>query len=861
MDETIKMDAMPRSYYLNRGDILSERYKVIKRIGSGGFADVYIVNDLVQEKIFACKVFKRQIDEKTFEFIKREVDKGQTLNHQNLLKIYSLEKEKKRKFYFIIMEYIEGKNLQQILDENGPLSIEEFEKILEDVLKGLSYIHSLNLVHRDIKPSNILISKKGEIKLADFGLLKPIAGETITKDELFYATPEFSSPEFYDGERPTPQSDLYSLGITSYYLLTGNIPFKDEDPLKTLKKHKTEKFPQFPKDRKIPNKLKNFVFILTQKEPKKRPKNAEEAMKIFKKKKIRKPMNLKYHYFLTFLIFLFLFLFINFNSLKYIRINEEKDEIKILNNFKIPIIKRKFEGVISNALFYNKSLYLILNKDKIRKTMSEIYRYNKKNGWEKIHYEFPEYFKDKIKEFNCYFTNKGKNLFFTFLDHNSSASTLAYLYNDKITTLFSNKGHIDQNIEIYDITGDGIPDLIDTCYANSFGRAKAIFAIRGKRENNLNYFYFISNPEFFLTRSSGIIFYTLIEPRGWNTVNIGIEKNLILLKDIDNKVIERVDFCGNLSQSPFFDGEEKEKGNTLKFLFYNDYFNLKNKINQGLFEEGMELLKKMEYDYSEILKETPLNNVFLLEKFKVLKGLDFNVLKILEEEVKNNINEKFSLLGFEFAILDNDYIKADYFETRFYGAEYYILTKWELFYIKFLDKILKSEYEKAKEILEKLKIEEPDARYIANDLEGFIDFLKGDFKKARENWTSKRDHLKFINKWVLRMDYEEGKDVNKNEIQGDDFFLLAIKEEGSKNLKENFLKCLKISKISMEKKFELPFIGYDLSIALKREKRIKESKEILFKIKDLIPESYINNRIKLELKEVRKEPVNLKKKK
>ncbi len=190
------------------------------------------------------------------------------------------------------MEYVKGKNLSQVLDEKGALNSKEVEEITENILKALSYLHNSGLVHRDVKPSNILIDENGNIKLADIGLVKPILGRTITREELFYLTPDYSSPEFYDGKRLTYRSDLYSHGITLYQLLTGRLPFEDEDGFNLLRKHKMEKFPPFPEDLKIPEKMKNFILRLIQKDEKKKPSDGTEALKIFKKKKIKKPLNL-----------------------------------------------------------------------------------------------------------------------------------------------------------------------------------------------------------------------------------------------------------------------------------------------------------------------------------------------------------------------------------------------------------------------------------------------------------------------------------------------------------------------------------------------------------------------------------------
>ena len=261
---------------------LGEKYEILGLLGRGGFSTVLLVEDRILRRKCALKVLSSEVagsSQELMERFKREARMYAELEHPNIVPIYDVG------FYgnraYILMKFIEGKTLKEIISERAPLPLNEIVSISIDILSALDYMHSKGIVHRDIKPANIIIeSKSGKAILADFGLAKRIeAGTHLTRSGELLGTPHYLSPEQAKGDKITSASDIYSFGITLYEMTTGSLPFSGDTPLQILWKHVKEPVP-------IPSKinpdihpfLEKVILKAVEKRPKNRYKTAEEML-------------------------------------------------------------------------------------------------------------------------------------------------------------------------------------------------------------------------------------------------------------------------------------------------------------------------------------------------------------------------------------------------------------------------------------------------------------------------------------------------------------------------------------------------------------------------------------------------------
>ncbi len=232
------------------------------------------------EKVFVKVLHPYLVEDagirKRFE---REAQVLMELDHPGIVKM--VEYGEADATFYIVQEYLEGKNLRDVLEERGPLGISEIKKIATSVLKTLSYLHSHGVLHRDIKPSNLMLLKDGSVKLIDFGIAKPMLKTPLTIDGEFLGTPEYSPPELFRGNGPSQLTDLYSLGATLYELLTGHKPYSGKNFSELLKAIlEDEPLPLRELRRDVPDELERLVTRLLEKDPAKRPQNAEEALEL-----------------------------------------------------------------------------------------------------------------------------------------------------------------------------------------------------------------------------------------------------------------------------------------------------------------------------------------------------------------------------------------------------------------------------------------------------------------------------------------------------------------------------------------------------------------------------------------------------
>ncbi len=249
------------------GDRVSGRYKIIDKIGTGGMANVYLATDLILERNVAVKMMSLdfQEDQQNLRRFQREALSTTELTHPNIVNIYDVGDGSHP---YIVMEYIEGMDLNQYIRENHPIPYYKVIDIMEQILDGITYAHENNVIHRDIKPHNILIDHNGHVKITDFGIAVALAQNSITQTNSLLGSVQYISPEQARGNIVTKQSDIYSLGIVLYELLAGTVPFDGESAVSIALKHFQTPIPSLREtDSRLPQSLENVVLKATAKEP------------------------------------------------------------------------------------------------------------------------------------------------------------------------------------------------------------------------------------------------------------------------------------------------------------------------------------------------------------------------------------------------------------------------------------------------------------------------------------------------------------------------------------------------------------------------------------------------------------------
>ena len=251
---------------LSKGQKINDRYEIIKTIGEGGMANVYLANDLILDRKVAIKVLRGDLsnDEKFIRRFKREALSVSNLSHPNIVEVYDVGEEDGN--YYIVMEYIEGKTLKQLLQKRGALTLPEVIDIMSQLTDGLAHAHEAYIIHRDIKPQNIMIEDNGMIKITDFGIAMALNSTQLTQTNSVMGSVHYLPPEQANGKGSTIKSDIYSLGILMYELLTGSVPFKGDTAVEIALKHMKEKIPSIRKQNPtIPQSVENIVIKATAK--------------------------------------------------------------------------------------------------------------------------------------------------------------------------------------------------------------------------------------------------------------------------------------------------------------------------------------------------------------------------------------------------------------------------------------------------------------------------------------------------------------------------------------------------------------------------------------------------------------------
>ena len=265
---------------LSKGQKINDRYEIIKTIGEGGMANVYLANDTILDRKVAIKVLRGDLsnDEKFIRRFKREALSVSNLSHPNIVEVYDVGEEDGN--YYIVMEYIEGKTLKQLLQKRGALTLNEVIDIMTQLTDGLAHAHEAYIIHRDIKPQNIMIEDNGLVKITDFGIAMALNSSQLTQTNSVMGSVHYLPPEQANGKGSTVKSDIYSLGILMYELLTGSVPFKGDTAVEIALKHMKEKIPSIRKQNPtIPQSVENIVLKATAKNPKNRYDNVRDMYK------------------------------------------------------------------------------------------------------------------------------------------------------------------------------------------------------------------------------------------------------------------------------------------------------------------------------------------------------------------------------------------------------------------------------------------------------------------------------------------------------------------------------------------------------------------------------------------------------
>ncbi len=256
---------------LTRGITLANRYEIIEELGKGGMGRVYRVEDKKLKQEVALKLIKPEIakDKKTIERFRNELKLARNIRHKNVCGMFDLGDSEGT--HFITMEYVRGEDLRSLIKRIGQLPIGKLISITKQICEGLAEAHRLGVVHRDLKSNNIMIDKEGNVRIMDFGIARSLEAKGITGAGVMIGTPEYMSPEQVEGKEVDQRSDIYSLGVILYEMVTGRVPFEGDTPFTIGMKHKGE-MPQNPKElnTQISDDLNHVILRCLEKEKNKR---------------------------------------------------------------------------------------------------------------------------------------------------------------------------------------------------------------------------------------------------------------------------------------------------------------------------------------------------------------------------------------------------------------------------------------------------------------------------------------------------------------------------------------------------------------------------------------------------------------
>lgn len=254
-----------------KGQRINDRYEIEKLIGEGGMANVYLARDTILDRRVAVKVLRGDLagDEKFVRRFQREALSASSLSHPNIVEIYDVGEDEGN--FYIVMEYIEGKTLKQLIKKRGVLSLSETMDIMLQLLDALASAHDSYIIHRDIKPQNIMIKDSGLVKITDFGIAVALNSTELTQTNSVMGSVHYLPPEQASGKGSTIRSDIYSLGILMFEMLTGKVPFNGDSAVEIALKHMKDPLPSVREiNPVVPQSVENIILKAAAKNPKNR---------------------------------------------------------------------------------------------------------------------------------------------------------------------------------------------------------------------------------------------------------------------------------------------------------------------------------------------------------------------------------------------------------------------------------------------------------------------------------------------------------------------------------------------------------------------------------------------------------------
>lgn len=254
-----------------RGQKINDRYEIIRSIGEGGMANVYLAHDTILDRDVAVKILRGDLanDEKFVRRFQREAISASSLNHPNIVEMYDVGEDDGK--YFIVMEYVEGRTLKSLIKKRGALTLPEVIDIMLQLTSGIAHAHESYIIHRDIKPQNVMILEDGTVKVTDFGIAMALNSNELTQTNSVMGSVHYLPPEQANGTGATVKSDIYSLGILMFELLTGKLPFKGENAVEIAIKQMKDNIPSVCAiNEDIPQSIENVILKACAKNPKNR---------------------------------------------------------------------------------------------------------------------------------------------------------------------------------------------------------------------------------------------------------------------------------------------------------------------------------------------------------------------------------------------------------------------------------------------------------------------------------------------------------------------------------------------------------------------------------------------------------------
>ncbi len=264
----------------NKKNMIANRYEVISHIGKGGMADVFLGIDTILNRQVAIKVLRTEMNTDAVSILRfeREAQAAAALAHPNIVEIYDVGDYKGH--HYIVMEYVTGQTLKQVIKSRGPLLNEEAVDIMKQMCSAIAEAHSRGIIHRDIKPQNVIVKADGSIKILDFGIATAKGAMQLTQANNVMGSVHYLAPELAKGDPSSPQSDIYALGICFYEMLTGDVPFKAEQAVQVALKHMRDPMPDIRAvNSSVPQSIENIITRATAKIPSQRYRSCDEMLR------------------------------------------------------------------------------------------------------------------------------------------------------------------------------------------------------------------------------------------------------------------------------------------------------------------------------------------------------------------------------------------------------------------------------------------------------------------------------------------------------------------------------------------------------------------------------------------------------